>query len=58
MGKEWIELFNGKDLTGWRMRDPKREHKWVAHDGILDNTGVGVDIITEGEFGNFELHIE
>lgn len=56
--KEWKELFNGEDLTGWRMRHPDQEHKWVVHDGILDNTGQGVDIITEEEFGDFELHIE
>lgn len=58
MKEGWIELFNGKDLTGWRMRHPDREHKWVVHDGILENTGRGVDIITEREFGDFELHIE
>ena len=53
MAKEWIELFNGKDLTGWRMRHPEREHKWEVHDGTLDNTGRGVDIITEQDFGDF-----
>ena len=58
MAREWIELFNGEDLTGWRMRHPDREHKWVVHNSILDNTDKGVDIITEQEFGNFELHIE
>jgi len=58
MPKEWIELFNGKDLTGWKMRHIDQEHKWEVHDGILDNTGRGVDIITEQEFGDVELHIE
>ena len=58
MANEWTELFNGKDLTGWRMRREDREHQWVAHDGILDNTGKGVDIITEQEFGDCEFHIE
>jgi len=58
MEKKWIEPFNGRDLAGWRMRHPDREHKWVVHDGILENTGPGVDIITEREFGDFELHIE
>lgn len=53
-----IEVFNGKDLTGWRMRHPDREHKWVVHDSILDNTAKGVDIITEQEFGDFYLHLE
>ena len=58
MSGEWIELFNGKDLTGWRLRYPDREHRWVVHDGILENTGKGVDLITEQEFGDFELHLE
>ncbi len=58
MAKEWTELFNGKDLTGWRMRNPNHESKWVAKDGVLDNTGAGSDIISEPEFGDIELHIE
>ncbi len=58
MAQDWIELFNGEDLTGWRMRHTDREHKWAVQDGILDNTGQGVDILTEREFGDFELHIE
>jgi hypothetical protein len=58
MANEWIELFNGQDLDGWHMRHTNREHTWVVHDGILDNTGKGVDIISDGEFGDFELHIE
>jgi hypothetical protein len=32
-----IVLFNGKDLTGWRLTDPKAANGWVAHDGILTN---------------------
>jgi len=56
--KKMIEVFNGKDLAGWRMRHPEREHKWAVHDGILDNTAKGVDIITEGEFGDFHMHLE
>jgi hypothetical protein len=58
MANESIQLFNGTDLTGWRMRHTDQEHKWAVHDGILDNTDKGVDIITEQEFGDFELHIE
>ncbi len=58
MDSKWIEIFNGKDLSGWRMRHTDREHAWVAHDGILENTKHAVDIITEDEFGDFDLHIE
>ena len=55
-----MELFNGKDLAGWKVRQhhPGRASKWVVHDGILENTDPGVDLITEQEFGDFELHIE
>ena len=58
MAQDWIELFNGNDLTGWRMRHSDRDHTWSVHDGILDNLNQGVDIITEQDFGDFELHIE
>lgn len=33
-----IVLFNGKDLTGWRLTDPKATNGWSVHDGILSNT--------------------
>ena len=55
MAQDWIELFNGEDLAGWRMRHTDREHKWAVQDGILDNTGQGVDILTEREFGRFRV---
>jgi hypothetical protein len=75
------ELFNGKDLTGWKLRDAKaaeRSNKWVvAADvklkkgmerqfalepgaGVLVNAGDGrgVDLLTESQHGDCELHIE
>ncbi len=58
MSGEWIDLFNGEDLTGWHMRNTDRDHAWVVQDGILDNTGHGVDIVTDAECGDHELHIE
>ena len=32
-----IRLFNGKDLTGWRLTDPKALSGWSAKDGLLLN---------------------
>ncbi len=58
MAGDWIELFNGRDLTGWHMRNTDREHKWEVNDGVLDNTATGVDIVTDAECGDHELHIE
>jgi hypothetical protein len=35
---EPIVLFNGKDLDGWRLTDPKAASGWTVHDGILTNS--------------------
>jgi hypothetical protein len=31
---QWVQLFNGKDLSGWRMR-PQTPGNWHVDDGIL-----------------------
>jgi hypothetical protein len=53
-----IELFNGKDLTGWRPREPKRLNGWKAVNHVLENATPGNDIRTDQEFKDFKLHIE
>ncbi len=55
---EPIELFNGKDLTGWKPRHPELPNQWAARDGVLDNASSGSDLMTEQSFQNFKLHIE
>ena len=30
----WTPLFNGKDLTGWRPRNPGAKKLWVACDDV------------------------
>jgi len=57
MAKESRELI-GRNLDGWRMRNASQPNMWVVKDGVLDNTGTGSDIISEDEFGDFEMHIE
>jgi len=57
MASEWMELI-GKDLSGWHMRRPDQPNNWVVKDGVLENTAVGSDIISDAEFGDFEMHIE
>ena len=34
---EPIELFNGKNLDGWRLTNPKQINKWRAEEGALFN---------------------
>jgi hypothetical protein len=53
-----IELFNGKDLTGWRPLHPDRKVEWKVVDGITGNVPGAVDIVTEQKFWNFKLHAE
>jgi hypothetical protein len=56
---EWRVLFDGETLTGWRtyQRDDVRDG-WAVVDGNLTRVGSGGDIITEDQFGNFELELE
>lgn len=53
-----VELFNGKDLTGWKPRSPDAKNRWEARDGVLVNTAAGADLVTEGKFTDFQLHAE
>lgn len=62
-GDGWTQLFNGKDLTGWKFKGGTNP-SWKAEDGVLANIKPeekgkrGVDIFTEQTFRNFQLHIE
>ena len=62
-----ITLFNGKDLTGWRLRRPEKLNGWSVQDGLLVNTTPKTDFSATGAYGNlrteavfhdFKLHIE
>ncbi len=55
-------LFNGKDLSGWRPRDPSKPSAWRVEDGVLTNAlkpgTPGVDLVTEQKFWNFTVRYE
>ncbi|MHC4994923.1 MAG: 3-keto-disaccharide hydrolase [Planctomycetota bacterium] len=51
-----IELFNGKNLDGWKMRNPAKLNGWKAVDGVLVNETPKLDFSAFGEYGN--LHTE
>jgi Domain of Unknown Function (DUF1080) len=53
-----VELFNGKDLTGWKLRGPAKGNCWSVVDGALTNAPPCVDVITERTFSDFKLHAE
>lgn len=60
----WIDLFDGKSLDGWHGFNKTGEvNNWVVEDGALVCLGAaegdtGGDIVTDGEYGNFELSWE
>ena len=43
-----IELFNGRDLTGWKTRWSEKPNGWVVRDGLLANAKPGNDLLTIG----------
>jgi hypothetical protein len=62
-----IRLFNGKDLTGWRLTDPNAANGWSAKDGILINDPKHEkgqphlhygNLRTDREFEDFNLKLE
>jgi hypothetical protein len=64
---EPIRLFNGKDLTGWRLTDPKAASGWSVKDGILVNdvkqeegkpTKHFGNLRTDRQFEDFNLTLE
>jgi hypothetical protein len=53
-----IQLFNGKDLGGWKPLNPGTEMKWSVAGGVLRNAPPTTDIISEQKFWNFALHVD
>ncbi len=56
--RSWISLFNGKDLTGWHLRNPAGVNGWKIQDGVYVNTPPSTDIQTDSEYYDFQLHVE
>lgn len=53
-----IELFNGKDMSGWRPVRDNVELKWRVENGILKNAPGTTDIVSEQKFMDFKVHAE
>lgn len=54
-----VELFNGKDTSGWKARGVGvGVGGWVVESGLLRNAKPGVDLVTERKFDDFKLHVE
>jgi hypothetical protein len=53
----WIDLFNGKDLSGWETVGPV---EWTADKGVLRTRGSGGQgwLATDRDYDNFEIELE
>ena len=53
---EWRQLFNGKDLTGWKHVGPGSQY---IEDGLIkSHGGMGLLYWTGEKFGNCTIHVE
>src|SRR6516162_11415050 len=56
--KGWVQLFNGKDLTGWKVY-PKGTGEWKVKDGILVGSGKASHLFSErGDYKDFHFLVE
>jgi hypothetical protein len=51
-----INLFNGKDLSGWKAVG--NTNQWVVKNGVLTSPHSGANLISEQTFNDFKLHVE
>jgi len=66
--KEWIQLFDGKSLTGWHKNPERIGHgtggQWTVEDGTITGqqdppgSGNGGIVLTDVSFNDFELKID
>lgn len=55
----WRLLFDGKSLEGWRVyRGQSQPGGWTADQGLLTKHQVTDDIISTGQYADFELQFE
>ncbi len=63
---DWIALFNGENLDGWRSYgEAAARPAWIVEDGAIvlnadesTTSMTGGDLITVGQYENFELELE
>ena len=55
---QWVNLFNGKDLTGWDNINTAPD-TWKWRDGMLVSTGKPIGVMcSQKQYENFLLHVE
>jgi hypothetical protein len=58
LGGEWVQLFNGMDLTGWKPV-PEGKTRWEVKEGVLVGSGPQGHLYTEkDDYQDFDLLAE
>jgi len=55
---EPVSLFNGQNLSGWKVRDEKAAGCWSVEQEALTNRRGCVDLMSEARFSDFKLRLE
>ena len=57
--ERWVQLFNGKDLTGWKTH-PNNPGSWRVEDGVLVSGGRDVSHLfsERGDYQDFQFRVE
>ncbi len=53
----WVQLFNGKDLTGWKPH-PDQPGVWKVQDGAIVGGGAGYLFSERDDFNDFHVRLE
>lgn len=60
-GQRWsrpVDLFNGRNLDGWRAQQPATQPCWKVERGVLTNSATCTNLISDALLGDFKLRME
>ncbi|CAG5011940.1 hypothetical protein DYBT9275_05060 [Dyadobacter sp. CECT 9275] len=55
---KWVTLFDGKAIKGWHNYNKEGVAGWLIENGTLTPDGTGGDLVTDKEYGDFELEFD
>ena len=55
---EMVDLFNGKDFTGWGADGKTEMNGYIVKDGMIESTNKARNLMTDREFGSYVLEFE
>lgn len=53
-----VALFDGKDLSNWRLQNPAGDNGWSVEQGVMTNRPPSTNLVSKQQFTDFKLHVE